>query len=80
MIMVFGLVTVMILSSKDIRIVCIIHPEWNTCTKMGWDGKYYTIKRDTWTNSYIFSKEGYTPSPKFGDKVTFDIYGKINGK
>jgi len=65
---------------KDIRVVCISHPEWNTCTKMGWDGKYYTIKRDTWTNSYIFSKEGYTPSPKSGDKVTFDIYGKINGQ
>ena len=65
---------------KDIRVVCISHPEWNTCTKMGWDGKYYTIKRDTWTNSYIFSKEGYTPSPKSGDKVTFDIYGKINSQ
>lgn len=65
---------------KNIRVVCTSHPEWNTCTKIGWDGKYYTFNRDNWTNSYNFSKEGYTPSPKSGDRVTFDIYGKVNGQ
>jgi len=65
---------------KDIRVVCISHPEWNTCSKLSWDGSYRTVQCDTWTNSYNFSKNGYTPSPKSGDRVTFDIYGKVNGK
>lgn len=65
---------------KDIKVVCTSHPEWNTCSKIGWDGKYHTIQRDAWTNSFTMSKEGYSPTnPQSGDRVTFDVYGKVDG-
>ena len=65
---------------KDIKVVCTSHPEWNTCSKIGWDGKYHTIQRDAWTNSFTMSKEGYSPTnPKSGDRITFDVYGKVDG-
>lgn len=66
---------------KDIKAVCVSHPEWNTCSKIGWDGNYHTIQRDAWTNSFTMSKEGYSPTnPKSGDRVTFDVYGKVEGE
>lgn len=35
---------------------------------------------DVWTNSFKLYKRGYSPAePKLGDRVTFDVYGKVDG-
>jgi len=62
-----------------IRVVCTSHPEFNTCRQPGMDGKWYTLKKDVWTNNYMLFREGYTTNPKSGMVVTFDIYGGYNG-
>lgn len=66
---------------KDIRVVCTSHPEWNQNNRLMWDGSRMVMPQDVWTNCFKFFKDGYSPvEPKAGDKVTFDIYGKVNGQ
>lgn len=66
--------------NKDIRVVCTSHPEWNNRNCLMWDATHMVLPQDVWTDSFAFLKEGYTPEPKSGDVVTFDIYGKVNGQ
>jgi hypothetical protein len=63
---------------KLIRVVCTSHPEWNSGVRPVWDGTYKEFPTDYWTNCYMFYHRGYTPDPKSGDVVTFDVYGKVN--
>jgi|LFRM01.2.fsa_nt_gb hypothetical protein len=66
---------------KDIRVVCTSHPEWNQNNRLMWDGSRMVMPQDVWKNSFMFFKDGYSPTnPKSGDRVTFDIYGKVNGQ
>ncbi len=65
---------------KQIRVVCTSHPEWNNCNCLMWDATHMVLPQDVWNNNFQFYKEGYTPEPKSGDVVTFDIYGKVNGQ
>ena len=66
---------------KNIRVVCTSHPEWNQNNRLMWDGSRMVMPQDVWKNSFMFFKDGYSPTnPKSGDRVTFDIYGKVNGQ
>ncbi len=65
---------------KEIRVVCTSHPEWNKNNRLMWDGTHMVQPVDVWTKSYMLFHEGYTPEPKSGDVVTFDVYGKVSGQ
>lgn len=65
---------------KDIKVVCTSHKEWNESVRPMIDGTSKQFPMDRWTNSFKFYKRGYSPvEPKSGDKVTFDVYGKVDG-
>lgn len=65
--------------NKDIKVVCTSHPEWNNNNRKMWDGTRMMQPQDVWKRSFKFFKDGYSPvEPKSGDKVTFDVYGKVN--
>lgn len=65
---------------KNIKVVCTSHPEWNTCNQQMLNGEWKIFNKDVWTNSFKFYKDGYSPvEPKSGDRVTFDVYGKVDG-
>ncbi|MDD4599364.1 MAG: S-layer homology domain-containing protein [Lentimicrobiaceae bacterium] len=68
-----------ILSRERLRVVCTSHPEFNTCHQQMINGQWSNFDKNVWTNDYMLFRTGYTPNPKSGMTVTFDIYGGYNG-
>ncbi|NLJ72187.1 MAG: hypothetical protein GX333_04135, partial [Syntrophomonadaceae bacterium] len=65
---------------KHIKVVCTSHPEWNKNNRKMWDGTRMIQPQDVFKNSFMFFKDGYSPAePQSGDRVTFDVYGKVDG-
>ncbi|HZJ85085.1 MAG TPA: copper amine oxidase N-terminal domain-containing protein [Syntrophomonadaceae bacterium] len=65
---------------KDIKAVCTSHPEWNKSVRPMINLTSKEFPMDVWTNSFKLYKRGYSPvEPQSGDRVTFDVYGKVDG-
>ena len=65
---------------KDIKVVCTSHPEWNKSVRPMINLTSKEFPMDIWTNSFKLYKRGYSPAePKSGDRITFDVYGKVDG-
>ena len=66
--------------SKNIKAVCTSHPEWNKSVRPMINLTSKEFPMDVWTNSFKLYKRGYSPvEPQSGDRVTFDVYGKVDG-